>query len=140
VSAFTSELNLRPLPDGIHWVLIDEFSYYTDDGLLITVPAGFVTDFASVPRFLWALFPPWGKYGKAAVLHDFLYWLRLWSRGRCDAEFLEGMVILGVCWRTRTAMYAAVRAFGWLAWRKARLPQRVAMPEPEWIGEDGLAD
>ena len=40
----------------------------------ITVPFGFVTDFASVPRLLWSLFPPIGRYGYAAVFHDFVYW------------------------------------------------------------------
>ena len=39
----------------------------------VTVPIHFKTDFASTPRFLWAFFPPYGKYTEAAVLHDYLY-------------------------------------------------------------------
>lgn len=38
----------------------------------VVVPAGFVTDGASVPRPLWPLFPPTGRYFAAAVVHDWL--------------------------------------------------------------------
>ena len=38
----------------------------------VTVPAGFITDGASVPRLLWWLFPPVGRYFLAAVVHDWL--------------------------------------------------------------------
>jgi len=38
----------------------------------IVVPIGFVTDFATVPRFLQWLFRPYGPYTRAAVLHDYL--------------------------------------------------------------------
>jgi hypothetical protein len=37
-----------------------------------SVPIGFKTDLASLPRFLWAVFPPYGKYLRAAIIHDFL--------------------------------------------------------------------
>lgn len=38
---------------------------------IITIPAEFPTDLASIPRFLWSLLPPNGVWEKAAVLHDF---------------------------------------------------------------------
>lgn len=47
--------------------------YVQHDELTVTVPIHFKTDFASTPRFLWAFFPPYGKYTEAAVLHDYLY-------------------------------------------------------------------
>ena len=34
----------------------------------------FMTDFASIPRPLWSILPQWGRYGNAAVVHDFGYW------------------------------------------------------------------
>lgn len=37
-----------------------------------TVPAGSVTDFASVPKTITWLIPPYGKYTLAAILHDWL--------------------------------------------------------------------
>ena len=42
----------------------------------ITVPAGYRTDFASIPRpitrLAWPLMPPVRRSGKAAVIHDWL--------------------------------------------------------------------
>jgi hypothetical protein len=82
----------------------------------ITVPVGFETDFASVPRVFWAILPKWGKYGNAAVIHDWLYWEQGRSRPAADAVFLEAMAVLGVSAVVRQTMYTAVRLFGWLAW------------------------
>lgn len=39
----------------------------------ITVPKGFLTDLASIPKFLHGIFTPDGDYSAAAVVHDFLY-------------------------------------------------------------------
>lgn len=47
-----------------------------DSGQIIVVPAGFKTDFASIPWGFRNLFPPLGKYSRAAVVHDFLYRVR----------------------------------------------------------------
>lgn len=119
MSSFTTELKVRPLPDGRHWELLEEFDYYLgslDSGMYIRVPKGFVTDFASVPRIFWWLFPPWGKYGKAAVVHDYLYHTRMFSRVVSDAIFLEAMVVLKVPLWKRLIIYWAVRIGGWVPW------------------------
>lgn len=36
------------------------------------IPAGFKCDAATTPRFLWALFPPIGKWTESAIAHDYL--------------------------------------------------------------------
>lgn len=83
-------------------------------GARIDVPKGFVTDFASTPRILWSIFPPWGVWNKAAIIHDFLYQNTVASRFICDAIFRDAMASLGVpAWR-RVLMYYAVRLFGWM--------------------------
>jgi hypothetical protein len=77
MSRFTEELLVSPLPDGRTWVIRRDFGYDVEEegsGNTINVPIGFKTDFASVPRLLWSIIPRWGKYGNAAVIHDFLYW------------------------------------------------------------------
>lgn len=83
-------------------------------GILITIPAGFITDFASVPRFLWAILPHDGPWAPAAVVHDFLYSHHsACSRFLADAVFRDGMATLKVpLWR-RWLMWLAVRAWGW---------------------------
>lgn len=100
--------------DGLHVKLFEPLEYLTAvEGIgLIRVPVGFVTDYASVPRGLWNLFPPNGRYAPAAVVHDFLYRRTLLDRGVCDRILLEGMDVLGVSWMTRHLIYRAVRMFG----------------------------
>jgi hypothetical protein len=106
--------------DGRRWRLKEPFSYVSTEALgrrlIVSVPHGFVTDFASVPRFFWRVLPPTGEYGKAAVVHDWLYRTHLTSREEADRVFLEAMRDLGVAeWKART-MYRAVRLFGGKAW------------------------
>jgi hypothetical protein len=81
-------------------------------GINVEIPAGFVTDFASVPRLLWPLFPPTGPWCEAAVIHDYLCRHQGCSRFLADAMFREAMHLLGVpVWR-RVLMYYAVRFYG----------------------------
>lgn len=86
-------------------------------GAALTTAAGDMPDFATIPRPLWVLFPPTGPYGKAAVIHDYLYDMRIGTRERADAIFLEAMGVLGVPWLVRRLLYAAVRVFGGKGWR-----------------------
>lgn len=123
MSSFTSPLVVSPLSDGRRWKLYRSFTYhlgtkYSRD--YIRVPAGFVTDFASSPSQIWWLIPPWGRYGKAAVVHDYLYQTQKRSRKEADDIFREGMGVLGVePWRV-FLMYWGVRLFGFLAWHGKR--------------------
>lgn len=113
MSTFLSPLVIEYL-NGKTYRLVQGFGYQTAIGDLgeIRVPVGFKTDFASIPRGLWNIFPPTGAYGKAAVIHDFLYRCTMVDRKLCDQVFLEGMETLGVGWLTRRLMYRAVRIFG----------------------------
>ena len=96
--------------------ILESFDYEIGaegSGLIIQVPIGFETDFASVPKFLWFVLPPWGIHGKAAVLHDFLY-RRASGFGKdvADAIFYEAMTVLGVTWWRRYLMYLGVAYLG----------------------------
>lgn len=76
------------------------------------MPAGTVTDLASVPRLLWVVFPPHGRYAKAAIVHDYLYANAIGTKSGADRIFLEAMGVLRVpTWRRRL-IYGAVRLFG----------------------------
>lgn len=126
MSQFTEALIVSPLADGKTWVVLKPFGYDCDaeeSGQRIQVDLGFMTDFASVPRPLWVLLPKWGTYGNAAVIHDWLYWIqcdakRNVSRAEADHVFLEAMTVLNVAQWQKYLMYWAVRALGWLAWRR----------------------
>lgn len=114
-SSFLDPLDLQYL-DGRIWRLITPFDYDSTIAGLISVPVGFVTDFASVPRFFWRVLPPTGRYGKAAVVHDYLYGSHLVAKPVADRVFLEAMTRLGVNRFTRSIMYWAVRLFGGTAY------------------------
>ncbi len=118
-SDFLTALHLEYL-DGRDWKVLRPFKYRSEDALerVILVPKGFLTDFASVPRFLWRFLPPTGKYGKAAVIHDYLYRTQSCSRAEADAVFLEAMTDLNVGFWRRHLMYWAVRLFGSRAYIK----------------------
>jgi Protein of unknown function (DUF1353) len=77
---------LTPFADGENSVLMADLRYQVGTtNFTIVVPLGFVTDFASTPRALWAVLPPFGTYQLAAVVHDFLYWDQGCSREQADA-------------------------------------------------------
>ena len=123
MSSFTKPLILKFLDerkDLFRFELVEAFEYHVgglDSGDVITVPAGFRTYFASVPRVLWTIVPPVGLYGKAAVVHDYLYILQDRTRLEADRIFLEAMEVLGVPKIQRTLMYQAVRLGGGGGWR-----------------------
>ena len=120
MSRFTEPLVVTPLPDGKTWIILNEFAYEIGEegsGNVINVPIGTYTDFASIPRTLWAVFPRWGKYGNAAVIHDWMYWDQSRNRKEADDIFLEGMEVLEVPTWKRRAIYSAVRTFGGIAWK-----------------------
>lgn len=94
-------------------------------GRLITVPAGFKTDLASIPKILWNILPPVGRYDAAAVVHDYLYQHNGVTRAEADAVLREAMEVLGVRWSQRWAIYAGVRVGGWKTWNRYRRQERV---------------
>jgi hypothetical protein len=121
MSAFTENMIVSPLPSGRTWVLRKQFSYDVGtkgSGETIKVQAGFITDFASVPRLFWWIFPKWGKYGNAAVIHDYLYWVQeeKYPKERADEIFLEAMMVLNTGKLTADILYCAVKYFGRFAW------------------------
>jgi len=119
MSSFTTPLIVTILPDGRRGKLFHQFTYHIGTKCskdFITVPVGFVTDFASSPFFVWSFIPPWGRYSKAAVIHDYIYQTKIRTRKEADDIFLEAMLVLGVpAWKAKL-MYWGVRTFGWIPW------------------------
>lgn len=75
------------------------------------VPEGFISDGATVPRILWPIFPPIGRYLKATLVHDYLITKGI-DRKTCDHAFRECLIDLNVRpWRIK-AMFFGVRIYG----------------------------
>jgi hypothetical protein len=105
--------------DSRLFILLAVYRYLSDRFGEIEVPAGFITDGASVPRIFWNIFAPFGDYFCAAIIHDFLYSKhnRHRHRAECDLIFLEAMEAAGVPWLRRRLIYRAVRLGGWAAFK-----------------------
>lgn len=108
-AGFITPLGVRPLPNGRCWELLDNLIYKSSG--TIVIPKGMMTDFASVPRWLWCVIPPHGRYNYAAVLHDYLYRTQQFPRKEADRMFLEAMKSSGVSKVRRWFMYFGVRLF-----------------------------
>jgi hypothetical protein len=107
----------EPFADGQASVVIEPMSYSIENtGQTITVPAGFVTDFASTPRAIWSFLPPFGNYQKAAVVHDYLYWMQDCTKNQSDKILLIAMTESNVSQRDRWVIYNGVRIGGQSAW------------------------
>lgn len=87
-------------------------------GQEIEVPAGFITDFASVPRIPVAYLLAGGDFQAPATLHDYLYRSGIVTRAIADGMLSEACVVSGVpAWRTFIA-WLGVRLFGWAHYQK----------------------
>ena len=113
---FTGDVVVRELPDadGSRWRLVEPLAYQGRDETF-TVAAGFTTDFASVPQALTWLVPRYGRYTKAAIVHDYLWQrCREGTFGWADADGIlrRAMRELDVPFLRRWLMWAAVRLAG----------------------------
>lgn len=77
----------------------------------IFVPSGYVSDGASVPRVLWWLFPPTGKYLRAAIFHDWMLDNYLPNPHEVFREIMEED---GVNVVVRNIFYYSVKAYHYL--------------------------
>ncbi len=104
--------------------------------LNFVIKAGFESDGASIPRFAAGLFPPFGRYLKAALLHDMAYrypqefmkktndGTRSITRREADNLMFAACTQLRIRWWRKWSIYIALRLFGWLGWRYNRRLER----------------
>jgi Protein of unknown function (DUF1353) len=117
----------------------------------VTVPKGFVTDFASIPRVFWSLLRPDGDYTYPAIIHDFLYWQHHLPRATADEIFRFAMQDFHIDQSTVAVIYNAVRLGAGKAWLKnssdkalgekrilAKFPQDPRITWAEWKGRPGI--
>lgn len=97
-----------------YWYVEKELRYRSDIlGRVVVVPVGFVTDFASVPRFLPLAYALFGSTANAsAVIHDYLVRRSTLSWKEAADVFLEAMETEGIVWWKRKLMYWGVRLAG----------------------------
>jgi hypothetical protein len=122
---------LQPFANAENWVLHTDLVYRvgtTKDSVI--VPAGFVTDFASIPKRLQSVFSVHGPYLLAGIVHDYLYWEQGASgctRAEADGIFRLVMIENKVTRPTYNAMYRAVRLAGQGSWDGNATDRRAAL-------------
>jgi hypothetical protein len=93
--------------------LVEAYSFVDPDGKTWEVPAGYMTDGASVPAVLWALYPPFtGAYRFAAVIHDYYCDNKEETWQDTHKVFYNAMRAADVDETDAKLMYMAVYAFG----------------------------
>ena len=115
MSSFTDKLLVEPTDDGTKWIIKRAFDYHVGNEFshdVIHIPEGYITDFASIPRVLWSVLPPFGRYSQAAVVHDYLCDTRTRSSKETHDMFMEMMEVLGVSRWKRYPMYYGVKCCG----------------------------
>jgi hypothetical protein len=130
MSAFLTPLVVQEIDEFAGtWQLQSPLVYQSDVlGKTVTAPAGFVTDFASVPRILGIYDLEGGRCNKAATIHDLLYTLgsagaMQIDRATADAVLREAIRASGYSAATAAIFYAAVRAGGASHWKAPNQPQ-----------------
>ena len=119
-SKVQTHLDVREIDDS-HWTLLSEFVYDSKiAGARIVVQAGFVTDFASVPRVPLAFWLVGDTAHMAAVVHDFLYQSGIFPRLIADKVLYEAMLVTNVVWWKARLIYLGVRVGGSVPWDKYR--------------------
>lgn len=85
-----------PITKDAHYIVEEELTIKLSNEEIIKIPKGFAFNGSSSPRFLWWLFPPYGDFFFAAIIHDYLYHIRFKSdevniklaKKRADKEML----------------------------------------------------
>lgn len=111
---FDGRLAIEEYGDDVSWVLLRPLTY-TGESQSWAIPAGYVTDFASVPRaFEWKV-RRFGRYTRAAIVHDYLITDELTkdepaiTSRDVDGVFRRIMREEGVPFATRWFMWLGVR-------------------------------
>jgi len=114
------------LLDGDYYRIAESFRYYIGEkygNVWVYIPAGMLTDLASIPRLVWNLLPPTGKYGAAAIVHDRLCnTLQLTqdgnpldiTRAQADEILAQAMEVLKVPKLTRCIISSCVTLHRWV--------------------------
>jgi hypothetical protein len=114
---FLTKLDIQAeAPD--FWSVASELVWCDPTYGRISVPKGFLTDLASIPRALRNLpaFDPNGLSRRPAVVHDWLYQVQSHPKAWCDLFLRDSMITEKCSVADAYAFYDAVHWFGQSSW------------------------
>lgn len=96
-------------------VIVWDFGYTR-----LTIKPGFVTDFASIPPMFRRIAgkPTDDPRCRLALLHDWLYAVKIVPRATADEIYCDGCRCVGIGFCKRNFEWAILRCFGGAAWRE----------------------
>jgi hypothetical protein len=125
MSAFLTDLQVKLVDDlamsgrGV-WMVVNDFDYYSDIlGFKITIEAGFLTDFASVPRAPLIYWFYGDRAHLAAVIHDWLFHHHeVCSEPVANAIFREALITQRIDPGIIENLFLGVVMFGHSSWER----------------------
>jgi len=111
MSKFSSDyIDVRILADN-KLLLLEDFSFTSNTGRIVTAKKGFIFNGANIPRNFWFIIghPFSSKYIRSALIHDLLCGSKVFSRKDADSIFKEMLKIDRVSRWKIPLMYIAVR-------------------------------
>lgn len=105
--------------DWDYFYITRDLHWYTlsgQDSPDVVVPAGFVSDLASIPDVFVRYLPRTGRYAYAAIVHDYLYWTQMKTKNEADKILEAAMKDSGVPAATVAVIMAGVGLGGKAAW------------------------
>lgn len=113
---FETDLELRHRPGHVRWEVIQPLTYRAADGRVVEVPAGYLSDLASVPQLARRIVDPQTPQARRpSVVHDYVYTHLTHRFSKAEADRI---------------LYDALReegmntALAWLMWKAVRLGGR----------------
>lgn len=100
------------------WALTEDIHIKLSNGQYIVIPKNFETDLSTVPKWVWSIVRPFGDFLLAAIVHDYLYHVKILTRKQTDREMLFWSELINTNRLDNYLRYYVVRALGWLVWQK----------------------
>lgn len=102
--------------------VVKGFTYVCENQDIVVIPEGYLTDGASIPRIFRGIINPWGRHGRASIVHDLLCdfavvidgksgKMKTVSDNRINDIFLEAMDTDTVTRLKKKVIITSVRAY-----------------------------
>jgi len=121
-ASFLTELDAVLIDNDVVWKLREPLAYYSKTiNQIIIIPAGFQTDFSSVPRIPIIYFFYGNRAHREGVLHDYLYRIDskpVVTEHIANTIYLEAMKSRSKSWFIRYSIYLGVWIGGFTAYHK----------------------
>jgi len=112
------------------WEIAEDW-YFSLNDTEYKIPAGFIFDGASIPKYFWNWLSPIGVLLMPGLIHDYLYANEnlLKANGvvdskktqkECDQIFRDVAISINGFYIINWIAYYALRLFGWVAWNGHR--------------------